>query len=41
MGSSERTLFGHGNTALEQAVAAHRYFVASGKDWSPWSCKPY
>lgn len=41
MGSYERGLFGHGNTPLEQAVAAHRYFVASGKDWSPWSCKPW
>jgi hypothetical protein len=41
MGSSERELFGHGDTALEQARAAHRYFVASGSDWSPWSCRPY
>lgn len=40
MGSSERGLFGHGPTAYEQARAAHRYFVASGRDWSPWSCKP-
>lgn len=39
MGSSERRLFGHGDTAHEQALAAHRYFVASGRDWSPWSCK--
>lgn len=41
MGSSERRIFGHGNTPLEQARAAHRYFVASGRDWSPWSCKPW
>jgi hypothetical protein len=41
MGSNERRLFGHGSTALEQAQAAHRYFVASGRDWSPWSCKPW
>lgn len=41
MGSSERRLFGHGATALEQAKAAHRYFVRSGRDWSPWSCKPW
>lgn len=41
MGSSERELYGHGGTALAQAVAAYRYFVASGKDWSPWSCKPH
>ncbi len=38
MGSYERRLFGHGSTAREQAVAAHRYFVRSGRDWSPWSC---
>lgn len=41
MGSSERALFGHGRTAYEQARAAHRYFVRSGRDWSPWSCKPW
>lgn len=40
MGASERARYGHGDTPLEQAVAAHRYFVASGRDWSPWSCKP-
>jgi hypothetical protein len=41
MGSYERRLFGHGSKALDQAVAAHRYFVRSGRDWSPWSCKPW
>jgi hypothetical protein len=41
MGTSERQLFGHGETALEQARAAYRYFVRSGRDWSPWSCKPW
>ena len=41
MGSNERALFGHGASALEQAKAAHRYFVRSGRDWSPWSCKPW
>lgn len=40
MGSSERATYGHGSTALEQARAAYRYFVASGRDWSPWDCKP-
>jgi hypothetical protein len=40
MGSYERQLFGHGSTAHQQAVSAHRYFVQSGRDWSPWSCKP-
>ena len=41
MGFDERRLFGHGQTALEQARAAYRYFVRSGRDWSPWSCKPW
>ena len=41
MGSSERRLFGHGADALRQAKAAYRYFVRSGRDWSPWSCKPW
>jgi len=40
MGSSERERYGHGDTPLEQAHAAHEYFVDSGKDWSPWSCRP-
>jgi hypothetical protein len=39
MGSSERRIFGHGDTAHAQALAAHRYFVRSGRDWSPWSCR--
>ena len=39
MGSSERRLFGHGPTAHAQAVAAHKYFVLSGRDWSPWGCR--
>lgn len=41
MGVSERRLFGHGESALEQAQAAYRYFVRSGRNWSPWSCKPW
>jgi hypothetical protein len=41
MGTSERRLFGHGPSALAQARAAYRYFVRSGRDWSPWSCKPW
>lgn len=40
MGSSERRLYGHGPGAWEQARAAKRYFNVSGRDWSPWSCKP-
>lgn len=41
MGSSERALFGHGDGAEEQARAAYRYFTQSGRDWSPWSCRPW
>ncbi len=41
MGSYARRLFGHGPSAYSQAVAAHTYFVQSGRDWSPWSCKPW
>jgi hypothetical protein len=41
MGWSERQIYGHGSTAHAQAVAAHRYFLVSGRDWSPWSCKPW
>jgi len=41
MGSHERATFGHGASALVQAKAAYRYFVLSGRDWSPWSCKPW
>lgn len=38
MGASERATYGHGASWLEQAQAAYKYFVASGRDWSPWSC---
>lgn len=40
MGSHERATYGHGETALAQAQAAYRYFIASGSDWSPWQCRP-
>jgi hypothetical protein len=40
MGDRERATYGHGSTVYEQAAAAFRYFVASGRDWSPWECKP-
>lgn len=40
MGSSERARFGHSSSVLGQARAAYRYFVASGRDWSPWQCRP-
>ena len=39
MGSYERQLFGHGSSARDQAIAARRYFVRSGRDWSPWGCR--
>jgi hypothetical protein len=41
MGHMERRLFGHGSSAHAQSRAAHRYFVRSGRDWSPWGCKPW
>lgn len=41
MGTTARRLYGHGQSALEQARAAHRYFVDSGRAWGPWSCKPW
>jgi len=41
MGGYARSRYGHGNSAWVQARAAYRYFIDSGRDWSPWSCKPY
>ena len=41
MGSNERRIYGHGSTATAQATAAHRYFIDSGSNWGPWSCKPW
>ena len=41
MGYRERLTYGHGNDAWTQARAAYRYFVASGRTWGPWSCKPW
>ena len=40
MGSWERRTYGHGYDAWAQARAAYRYFVATGRDWSPWQCRP-
>lgn len=40
MGSYARSTYGHSNSALGQARAAFRYFIDSGRDWSPWTCKP-
>lgn len=41
MGRSERKTYGHGPGSWAQARAAWKYFVATGKDWSPWECKPW
>lgn len=41
MGSHERRTYGHGPGAYAQARAAKRYFMASGRDWGPWTCKPW
>lgn len=40
MGAAERRRYGHGAGAWRQARAAHRYFRSSGRDWSPWACRP-
>ena len=40
MGRWARGRYGHGTTADIQAKAASALFRASGKDWSPWECKP-
>jgi hypothetical protein len=39
MGDWARAYAGHGDTAYEQAVAAYKLFVRTGRDWSPWSCR--
>ena len=41
MGNYARSRYGHHpSNAWIQARAAYAYFVDSGRDWSPWSCKP-
>lgn len=40
MGDYARSRYGHSSTALGQARAAYAYFVDSGRDWSPWECRP-
>lgn len=40
MGEWERQNYGHGLKVWWQVRAAHRYWVASGRDWSPWVCEP-
>lgn len=39
MGEYARSRYGHGDTPLEQARAAHGYWQDAG--WSPWQCSPY
>lgn len=41
MGLNERRKYGNGAGVWNQARAAYRYFVDSGRDWSPWTCKPW
>jgi hypothetical protein len=41
MGDYARGQYGHSHTPLGQARAAYAYFVDSGRDWSPWECKPW
>ena len=42
LGSWERRNFARGrySSAFDQSRAAHRYFIATGRDWGAWSCKP-
>lgn len=37
MGSSERSRYGSGSSAWDQARAAHAYYSAAG-GWGPWTC---
>jgi hypothetical protein len=39
MGTYARQVAGHGDSAYEQAAAAYRLFVQTGRNWSPWSCR--
>ena len=42
MGAYARARYGHHyHSPWGQARAAYRYFIDSGRDWSPWSCKPW
>jgi hypothetical protein len=40
MGEYARSRYGHAWNAWAQAISAWRYFVDSGRDWSPWACRP-
>jgi hypothetical protein len=41
MGWGERQRWGHGPDPWTQARAAYKYWLDSGRDWSPWGCKPW
>jgi hypothetical protein len=44
MGYNERRRYGWhvaGSPPLDAAWPAFFYFIDSGRDWSPWSCKPW
>jgi hypothetical protein len=41
MGEYARARYGHSWTALGQSFSARAYFYASGRDWSPWQCRPW
>lgn len=38
MSRTARARYGHGPGAAAQSRAAYRYFMDSGRDWSPWTC---
>jgi len=40
LGAGERSRYGHSHTALGQSVAAYHYFIATGRSWRPWECRP-
>jgi hypothetical protein len=40
MGNYARSRYGHGYTVWSQAVAAHRYFLDSGRSFRAWQCSP-
>ena len=40
LGLFARTRYGHAWNAWAEAQAAYRYFLDSGRDWSPWTCRP-
>jgi hypothetical protein len=41
MGTYARSRYGHSWEAIGQSRSAYGYFVGSGRDWSPWQCRPW